>query len=463
MKKEAADELARVETHHLALVAVSVVAPSEANMLAIEVDESMIGDGGLVSVAPEVGDYIGCPGKRSFGVDDPVIRLQRGLQRLERAGVVEATGDLWTLESTRSQRRYARRLKLNPNGFRTMRTHPTVRWEGQVADWVERAQRNERRRIASDVAGISRKVMETHFPELLINGRYVISMTAVYDPGRTYRLANWAIARELERLDEQTHWPRNAEELAAWLADKEGQILSRWVNGKRQDDVAGIVYDAKAEAIWILGRDGVVRDVATLTRDEDGTHFTYEKRGRVEYFDIWRLTRQYLPWTPIEGTTTTGQRHGAFLLTDHLVNTSTPVELWSDGNPWQVTFGPAGAVHADTDRGPLTGQWRLQGNFVAVELEDGRRHAWRWLNVAHAAGFEMPSETINPWKVPQRFTEIKPAIMEKPKTASALALEKTMERIRRKTEMYRQRIKAAEAREQTREAAERLQSNHEGR
>ena len=61
MKKEAADELARVETHHLALVAVSVVAPSEANMLAIEVDESMIGDGGLVSVAPEVGDYIGCP------------------------------------------------------------------------------------------------------------------------------------------------------------------------------------------------------------------------------------------------------------------------------------------------------------------------------------------------------------------------------------------------------------------
>ena len=47
MKKEAADELARVETHHLALVAVSVVAPSEANMLAIEVDESMIGDGGL--------------------------------------------------------------------------------------------------------------------------------------------------------------------------------------------------------------------------------------------------------------------------------------------------------------------------------------------------------------------------------------------------------------------------------
>ena len=56
------------------------------------------------------------------------------------------------------------------------------------------------------------------------------------------------------------------------------------------------------------------------------------------------------------------------------MNTSTPVELSSDGNPWQVTFAPAGAVHADTDRGPLTGQWRLQGNFIAVELNDGRRH-----------------------------------------------------------------------------------------
>ena len=276
-------------------------------------------------------------------------------------------------------------------------------------------------------------------------------------------MANWAIREELETLRENSAWPRNAEELAAWLADKEGQILSRWVNGKHQDDIAGIVYDAKAEAIWILDRGGIVRDVATLTRDEDGTHFTYEKRGRVEYFDIWRLTRQYLPWTPTDGTTTTGQRHGAFLLTDHLVNTSKPVELWSDGNPWQVTFGPANAVHADTDRGPLTGQWRLQGNFIAVELKDGRRHAWRWLNVAHAAGFEMPSETIDPWEVPQRFTAIKRAIMEKPKSASALALEETLERIRRKTEMDRQRIKATEARQEAREAAKRLQSSHEGR
>ena len=50
MKEEAADELLGVEPHHLALVPVSVVAPSEADLPAIEVDEPMVGDGGLVGL-----------------------------------------------------------------------------------------------------------------------------------------------------------------------------------------------------------------------------------------------------------------------------------------------------------------------------------------------------------------------------------------------------------------------------
>ena len=318
------------------------------------------------------------------------------------------TRDVWALEGAPSQRRYARRLRLDADEFQATRQHPAARFEGQVADWIELAHLTEKWRVAKNVAGVAERSRYTHFPELLIGGKYIVSTSLRRKPTESYQMANWAIGQSLEDLDANRHWPRNAKELAAWLAPRKGQILSRWVNGKHQDDVAGIVYDAKAEAIWILDRGGVVRDVATLTRDEDGTHFTYEKRGRVEYFDIWRLTRQYLPWTPTDGTTTIAQRHGAFLLTDHLVNTSTPVELWSDGNPWQVTFAPAGAVHADTDRGPRTGQWRLQGNFVAVELEDGRGHAWRWLNIAHAAGFEMPTEGIQPWKVPQRFAEADP-------------------------------------------------------
>ena len=54
VQEESADELAGVEAHHLALVAVGVVAPPEPNVLAVEVDEAVVGDGALVGVAPEV-------------------------------------------------------------------------------------------------------------------------------------------------------------------------------------------------------------------------------------------------------------------------------------------------------------------------------------------------------------------------------------------------------------------------
>lgn len=46
------------------------------NLLAIEVDEPMVGDGDLVGVAPEIGEDATGPGVRSLGVDNPVIRLQ---------------------------------------------------------------------------------------------------------------------------------------------------------------------------------------------------------------------------------------------------------------------------------------------------------------------------------------------------------------------------------------------------
>ena len=90
VQEEASDELAGVEAHHLELVAAGVVAPSETHLHGVEVDEAVVGDGALVGVAPEVGEDIGSAGKRCLGVDDPVVRLQRGPQALECAGVVEA-------------------------------------------------------------------------------------------------------------------------------------------------------------------------------------------------------------------------------------------------------------------------------------------------------------------------------------------------------------------------------------
>ena len=76
VQEESADELAGVETHDLALVAVGVVAPAEPNMLGVEVDEAVVGDGALVGVAPEVGEDVGGAGERRFSIL-PIISNSR--------------------------------------------------------------------------------------------------------------------------------------------------------------------------------------------------------------------------------------------------------------------------------------------------------------------------------------------------------------------------------------------------
>ena len=221
-------------------------------------------------------------------------------------------GNFWTLEDERSQNRYARKLRLDPEQFQALRTHPAVQWEGQVADWLELAQANERWRVAKEVTLNPRNYIERHFPELMINGRWVVSMTARENVRPTYGMANWAIREELETLRENSAWPRNAEELAAWLTPRDKQILSRRVNGAETENFpAGVVYEADKEALWLLNADGGVRTIAKLTRSDDGsTHFVYEKNGQTEYFDIWRVTRQLAPWIRPDGTP---QLYGAFL------------------------------------------------------------------------------------------------------------------------------------------------------
>ena len=119
---------------------------------------------------------------------------------------------------------------------------------------------------------------------------------------------------------------------------------------------------------------------------------------------------------------------------------------------------------ATVDRGTSTveGRWTIKNGYVELTTKDGQTR--RWAQAATGADTSnVPPESVQPWNYPERFAAIEPAIIEKPKTASALALEQTLERIRQQTEMYRQRIKAAQAREETREAAKRLQSSHEGR
>ena len=99
MQQEATDEHFGVEPYHLDLVAIGVVAPAEAYVLAVEVDEAVVGDGGLVGVAPGIGQDVLGAGERGLGVDHPVVDhpvvgSQRGLQAVELATVVPAAGDM---------------------------------------------------------------------------------------------------------------------------------------------------------------------------------------------------------------------------------------------------------------------------------------------------------------------------------------------------------------------------------
>ena len=55
---------------------VGVVAPAESHVLAIEIDEAMVGDGALVGVAPEVGEDVGGAGERRFSIL-PIISNSR--------------------------------------------------------------------------------------------------------------------------------------------------------------------------------------------------------------------------------------------------------------------------------------------------------------------------------------------------------------------------------------------------
>ena len=194
------------------------------------------------------------------------------------------TRDVWALENTQSQRRYARRLKLDADEFQATREHPAVGFEGQVANWIERAHVTEKWRIAKNVAGVAERSRYTHFPELLIGGKYIVSTSLRRKPIESYQMANWAIGQSLEDLDANRHWPRNTEELAAWLTPRDKQILSRRVNGAETEDFpAGVVYEADKQRLWLLNADGGIRAIAKLTRTDDGsTHFVYEKNGQTE-------------------------------------------------------------------------------------------------------------------------------------------------------------------------------------
>src|SRR3954452_9648871 len=77
VQQEAADELAGIERHRLAPVPTAVILPAEADATVLACEQTAVGDGDPMRVAPEVVDDRPRPGERSLGVDDPGDAAQR--------------------------------------------------------------------------------------------------------------------------------------------------------------------------------------------------------------------------------------------------------------------------------------------------------------------------------------------------------------------------------------------------
>lgn len=95
VKKKAAHELVRGNGHDSGLVAGCIVPPTKRDVAAIEGNETVIGDGDTMGVAPEVTDHLLGAAEGGLGIDNPVLAKERSekrreagwlFQRLDRSG-----------------------------------------------------------------------------------------------------------------------------------------------------------------------------------------------------------------------------------------------------------------------------------------------------------------------------------------------------------------------------------------
>ena len=83
VKQKPAHELVRGNGHDSGLVAACIVPPTKRDVAAIEGNETVIGDGDTMGVAPEVTDHLLGAAEGGLGIDDPVLAKQRSEKRRE--------------------------------------------------------------------------------------------------------------------------------------------------------------------------------------------------------------------------------------------------------------------------------------------------------------------------------------------------------------------------------------------
>jgi hypothetical protein len=71
--QEASEELIRRDRHDLLLAASCVVLPSVGDLIVLEADEAMVGDGDAVGVAGKIVENVFGSTEGRLGIDDPVL------------------------------------------------------------------------------------------------------------------------------------------------------------------------------------------------------------------------------------------------------------------------------------------------------------------------------------------------------------------------------------------------------
>ena len=90
VEQEAAHELADVETHDLAPMAVlAIVLPAETDMGRVEIEQTAVGDRDAMRIAREIGQDLQRTGEGLFGIDHPFALAQRREVSSPRVGVFE--------------------------------------------------------------------------------------------------------------------------------------------------------------------------------------------------------------------------------------------------------------------------------------------------------------------------------------------------------------------------------------
>ena len=89
VKKKAAHELVGGNGHDSRLVAACIVPPTKRDVATIEGNETVVGDGDTVSVAPEVADHLLRAAEGGLGIDNPVLAKQRPEKRREALGLFQ--------------------------------------------------------------------------------------------------------------------------------------------------------------------------------------------------------------------------------------------------------------------------------------------------------------------------------------------------------------------------------------